>query len=281
LVHPWRKCYTAKPIPHSLVTVCGGDGHRLWDLRRRALAEVEIGILTRGKPTLGMTLSSLLLQEVRDIRVFIVDTAEKPVINRDDIAFALRLAIDRGIPCNYEYLREKNRAFSTGRLRILEALKGRHLCFMDDDIVIPSASLGRLLEAANSSREYGFIAPSCQHSVFPHDYRSETPLYATGALIWQDQVVREILMEYYRTSVDVLDKARSRDKVWEPAFLTRLFPALDRSCVVQEDNPVYHLDYREPMNWDALQEQIVGRSAMKAEELASRRPGADSVLRLT
>ena len=32
------------------------------------------------------------------------------------------LAFDRRIPCNYEYLREKERAFSTGRLRILEAL---------------------------------------------------------------------------------------------------------------------------------------------------------------
>jgi glycosyltransferase involved in cell wall biosynthesis len=243
------------------------------------LAEVEIGILTRGKPTLGMTLSSLLLQEVRDIRIFIVDTAEKPVINRDDVAFSLRLAMDRDIPCNYEYLREKNRAFSAGRLRILEALKGRHLCFMDDDIVIASSTLARLLEAANSSQDYGFIAPACEHSVFPHDFRSETPLYATGALICQDEVVRGILMEYYRTSVDVLDKARSRDKVWEPAFLTRLFPALGRSCVVQEDNLVYHLDYREPKNWDALQEQIFGRSARMAEELTLRRPGADSVLR--
>ena len=50
------------------------------------LADVEIGILTSGKPTLGMTLSSLLMQQVQNIRVYIVDTAEKPVINRDDVA---------------------------------------------------------------------------------------------------------------------------------------------------------------------------------------------------
>ena len=123
------------------------------------MAEIEIGILTRGKPTLGMTLTSLLLQQVRDIRIYIVDTSETPVIHRDDVAFALRLAFDRRIPCNYEYLRERDRAFSRGRLRILEALKGHNLCFMDDDIVLPSSSLARLLEAASSLPEYGFVAP--------------------------------------------------------------------------------------------------------------------------
>lgn len=234
------------------------------------MAEVEIGILTRGKPTLGMTLSSLLLQQVQDIRIYIVDTAETPVINRDDVTFALRLAIDRKIPCNYEYLREQERAFSVGRLRILESLKGSNLCFMDDDIVLPSSSLARLLETASSMPGYGFLAPSCQHSVFPPGYSSDTPLYTPGALFHQDRVVRDILMEYYRTTVDVLDRKHSASKVWEPVFLSRLFPNLGRPCQVQPDNVVYHLDYREPINWSALQEQVVSRSQQKARELARR-----------
>lgn len=234
------------------------------------LAEIEIGILTRGKPTLAMTLTSLLLQQVQDIRIYIVDTSDTPVINRDDVAFALRLAFDRHIACNYEYLREKERAFSTGRLRILEALKGPNLCFMDDDIVLPSPSLARLLDAIQATPMHGFVAPFCQHSPFPPGYASDVPLYTPGAIFRQDEVVRDILLDYYRRSVDVLDRKRSSEKVWEPVFLSRLFPALDRPCEIQEDNVVYHLDYKEPRNWDAFQEQVVARSEDRARELAKR-----------
>lgn len=234
------------------------------------MAEVEIGILTRGKPTLGMTLCSLLLQQVQDIRIYIVDTAEKPVINRDDVAFALRLAFDRRMPCNYEYLREKERAFSKGRLRILEALKGQHLCFMDDDIVLPSSSLARLLEIASEAKLFGFIAPSCQHAAYPIGYPSGTPLYVPGALFYQDHLLREILIEYYSTTTDILDRAQSRDKVWEPAFLSRLFTILERPCQMQANNEVYHLDYKEPLNWNAFQEEVVARSEAKARELVAK-----------
>lgn len=231
------------------------------------MAEIEIGILTRGKPTLGMTLSSLLLQQVRDIRIYIVDTSETPVIHRDDVAFALRLAFDRRIPCNYEFLREKDRAFSRGRLRILESLKGRNICFMDDDIVLPSSSLARLLEAASSMPEYGFIAPYCQHSTYPADYSSGKVLYTPGSIFYQDQATRQVLIDYYRTTVDLLDRKQSPEKVWEPAFLSHVFPALGRPCQFQKDNVIYHLDYGESVNWDAFQEQVAARSEARAREL--------------
>ena len=234
------------------------------------MSEVEIGILTRGKPTLAMTLSSLLLQQVQDIRIYIVDTSDSPVIQRDDVAFALRLAFDRRIPCNYEYLREKDRAFSTGRLKILEALKGKNLCFMDDDIVLSSSSLQRLLDAIKENPDYGFVAPYCQHSPFPPGYSSDVPLYTPGAIFCQDEAVRQILLDYYSRGVDVLDRKRSSEKVWEPAFLSRLFPALGRRSLIQSDNVVYHLDYKEPRNWDAYQEQVVARSENRARELAGK-----------
>lgn len=234
------------------------------------MAEVEIGILTRGKPTLAMTLTSLLLQQTQDIRIYIVDTADNPVIHRDDVAFALRLAFDRKIPCNYEYLREKDRAFSTGRLRILEALKGRNLCFMDDDVVLTSTTLAKLLEAIDGVTCYGFVAPFCEHSAFPPGYKSEVPLYTPGAIFCQDEVVREILLDYYRRGIDVLDRKRSDAKVWEPAFLSRLFPTLGRKCEIQADNIIYHLDYKEPRNWDVYQEQVVARSEDMAREMSRR-----------
>jgi hypothetical protein len=70
--------------------------------------------------------------------------------------------------------------------------------------------------------------------------------------------------------VDVLDKQRSSNKVWEIAFLTELFPLLGRSATVQSENVIYHLDYHERPNWDLLQESLVSTSRHKAEELITK-----------
>ena len=53
---------------------------------------LEIGILTLGKPTLSMALSSLLLQDEQRVRIHIVDTAPSPIINRPEVQSVLRLA---------------------------------------------------------------------------------------------------------------------------------------------------------------------------------------------
>src|SRR5947207_11575153 len=90
---------------------------------------LEIGILTIGKPTLAMALSSVLLQEERRIRIHLVDTSPAPIIDRTEVQFALRLAADRQITCSYEHLHDDKRAFSLGRLALLETLKGPHVCF--------------------------------------------------------------------------------------------------------------------------------------------------------
>src|SRR5687767_4949103 len=97
---------------------------------------VQIGILTEGKPTLAMVLVALVLQESQPFDVYIVDTAESPVIKRDDVVFGMRLAFDRGVHCSYEHIKERNRAFSIGRLRLLEEMSGPLISFMDDDIVL-------------------------------------------------------------------------------------------------------------------------------------------------
>src|SRR2546421_9001789 len=97
-------------------------------------APIGVGILTKGKPTLSMVLVSLLMQEHCPLRVHIVDTSPSPVVRRDDVVFALRLAIDRQIVSEYEYSREKQRALSAGRQRVGEALPGPWLLLMDDDV---------------------------------------------------------------------------------------------------------------------------------------------------
>ena len=62
----------------------------------------------------------------------------------------------------------------------------------------------------------------------------------------------------------------------EPAFLSRLFAILERPCQVQTDNEVYHLDYKEPLNWNAFQEEVVARSEAKERTGCEvSRPGAE------
>src|SRR6187399_2758546 len=85
---------------------------------------VQVGILTEGKSTLAMVLVGLVLQESVPLAISIVDTAEDAVIKRDDIVFAMRLAFDRGVHCGYERIKERNRRFSVGRLRLLDELTG-------------------------------------------------------------------------------------------------------------------------------------------------------------
>src|SRR4051812_8131572 len=165
---------------------------------------LEIGILTIGKPTLSMALSSLLLQDERRIRIHIVDTAPSPIIDRTEVQSALRLAADRQIVCSYEHLSDDKRAFSLGRLALLGALRGHHICFMDDDVVMPSRALTLMLEFISAHPDYGWLAPFCKNAGTRHTHLAGKPHYSPGGVFRQDALVRNILLEYYETTVDVL-----------------------------------------------------------------------------
>jgi len=234
---------------------------------------LEIGILTLGKPTLSMALSSLLLQDEPRIRIHIVDTAPAPIINRPEVQSVLRLAADRQITCSYEHLQDDKRAFSLGRLALLEALKGPNICFMDDDIVMPSRALTLMLNYIHEHPDYGWLAPFCKNVATVRTALAGRSHYSPGGVFRQDRLVRNILLEYYETTVDVLDRQRSTNKVWEIAFLTELFPLLDRSIHVQQENVIFHLDFQERPNWDLLQEDLVRKSRRKAEELIKKYSG--------
>jgi hypothetical protein len=231
---------------------------------------LEIGILTIGKPTLSMALSSLLLQEESRIRIHIVDTAPNPIIDRHEVQSVLRLAADRQITCSYEHLHDEKRAFSLGKLALLETLKGANVCFMDDDVVMPSHALPAVLAYVQAHPGYGWLAPFCKNAGTARTALAGRPHYSPGGVFHQDKLVRNILLEYYDTTVDVLDKQRSSNKVWEIAFLTELFPLLGRETHVQHDNVIYHLDYHERPNWELLEEDLVRRSRRKAEELVAK-----------
>src|ERR687886_1862397 len=97
---------------------------------------VQVGILTKGRPMLATVIANLVLQEDHPLEIFIVDTGEQPAIKREDVMSVLRLAQDRGIRCEYELHRDRQRAFSSGRLKLLENLSGPLIAFMDDDIVL-------------------------------------------------------------------------------------------------------------------------------------------------
>jgi len=123
---------------------------------------IELGILTRGKPTLGMVLIGLLLQDARNLRIHIVDTSETPVVAREDVASAMRLAFDRGIYCGYEVLRERDRAFSMGRLRLLETLTGPHSCSWMTTSQCPHPAVASLSELKH--RHLRYVAPYCANA---------------------------------------------------------------------------------------------------------------------
>src|SRR5918911_4458121 len=101
---------------------------------------VQIGILTKGRPMLTTVIANLVLQEEQPLEIFIVDTGDQPAIKRVDVVSALRLAQDRQVRCEYELHRDRQRAFSNGRLKLLEDLTGPLLAFMDDDIVLAGTS---------------------------------------------------------------------------------------------------------------------------------------------
>jgi hypothetical protein len=238
-----------------------------------AEAPIEIGILTIGKPTLAMALSSLLLQSPTNIRIHVVDTAERPVIHHEDFSSVLRLAFDRGISCTYEHRRERGRNFSNGRLALLEALTGPNICFMDDDVVLPSGSLGMSRAFVAAHPDYGFLAPALKNPGTRRTALGERTQFAPGSLFRQDAVVRRILLEYYATTVDVLDRQQRADRVWEVAFLTALFPLLGRPCYMQPENVIYHLDYHEEPNWELLRGDLLAGSYAKARTLVEKYAG--------
>lgn len=221
-----------------------------------------------------MALASLLLQEPRTLRIHIVDTAERPLIHNEDFSSAMRLAFDRGISCTYEHRRERNRAFSTGRRALLEALTGEHICFMDDDIVLPGDALARLTGFIAAHPDYGFLAPMIKSAPGMRTALGKRVQFTPGTVFRQDPLVRRILLDYYSNTCDLLDKQKSNDKVWEVGFLTELFPLLGRPVYVQSDNLIYHLDYSERPNWDLLREDLLRNSRRKAQELVLRHAGA-------
>ncbi|MHB1415577.1 MAG: glycosyltransferase family A protein [Chloroflexota bacterium] len=239
-------------------------------------ATVDIGVLTRGKPTLGITLTSLLLQDYCRVRIHIVDISETPVINRDDVTLAMRLAFDRGVHCSYERLSERKKGFSLGRLRLLEMIAGPYVCFVEDDIALSSSVVARLLHAASRQQGFGCISPVSKNPALPFGGRRETPCYVPGSLLYLDDVLGGVLRMYYGSTVDVVDAVRAPDKVWEVAFLGELLRQLGRPPVLEPSAVIYHLDYHDMQNWQLADTSIVRRSIAVAHRLAAR-PVAESI----
>src|SRR5260370_31587957 len=106
-------------------------------------ATIQVGILTKGRPMLATVIANLVLQEEHPIEIFIVDTGDQPSIKRVDVMSVLRLAQDRHVRCEYELHRDRQRAFSGGRLKLLESLSGPLIAFMDDDIVLAGQAARR------------------------------------------------------------------------------------------------------------------------------------------
>jgi hypothetical protein len=227
---------------------------------------IEVGLLTRGKATLAMVLISLLTQDTDQLRLHIVDTGTQPAISRDDVRFALRLAVDRGIRYNYEYVRPHPRSFSDGRRRLVEALSGELLALCDDDIVFPSSWASRLARAAAEEADWGFLAPVCVNSRIPPDVFEGGAHFTPDGLLRQDASMRAALLRYYAGTPDLLDRVSATRKAWEIAALSELVAASGRRLVHLPDLVTYHLDYDSPVDFSAAEERVVAFSRRAARE---------------
>ena len=237
---------------------------------------VQVGILTKGRPMLATVIANLVLQEGHSIEIFIVDTGDQPAIRRDDVVAALHLAQDRKVRCEYDVHRDKNRAFTSGRLKLLENLEGPLLAFMDDDVVLPGNAMAALARRASDlGPNLGWVAPHCVNAGSSRGFLRDKPHYSPGGVFGQDSVVRNILLEYYRTTTDVLDAKGQRDRTWELAFLTELFPALGRATEVQMDTVSYHLDYGSGTRWDLMEETLLASTRKVMEGLIQKYATSD------
>lgn len=232
---------------------------------------IQVGILTKGRPMLATVIANLVLQEDANLEIVVVDTGDQPAIKRDDVVAALRLAQDCKVRCDYELHRDKQRAFTSGRLKLLQNLTGPLIAFMDDDVVLPGTALSALARRAQEQgTRLGWIAPRTLNAGSSRGFLKDLPHYSPGGIFRQDDVVRGILLDYYASTTDVLDAKGPRERVWELAFLTELFPALQRSTEVQEDVVSYHLDYGGSMRWDLLEEELLEATRRELTRLIAK-----------
>jgi hypothetical protein len=221
---------------------------------------------------LATVVATLVLQEEHPIEIFIVDTGDQPSIKREDVKSVLRLAQDRHVRCEYELHRDRQRAFSGGRLKLLESLNGPLIAFMDDDIVLAGmaamASLARRAEELGP--RLGWVAPLCVNAGSARGFLKDRPHYSPGGVLAQDAIVRGIMLEYYNNNTDVLDARGPRERVWELEFLTALFPALGRVTEVQQDTVSYHLDYGGGTRWDLMEEALAATTRRELNRLVAK-----------
>jgi hypothetical protein len=218
---------------------------------------------------LATVIANLVLQEQHPIEIFVVDTGDQPAIKREDVMSVLRLAQDRHVRCEYELHRDRRRAFSGGRLKLLENLRGPLIAFMDDDIVLAGTTAIALLatRAAELGPRLGWVAPYCINAGSARGFLKDRPHYSPGGIFGQDDLVRTILLEYYNNNTDVLDARGPRERVWELEFLTELFPALGRTTEVQHDTVSYHLDYGRNTRWDLMEEALLATTRRELNRL--------------
>jgi len=233
---------------------------------------VQVGILTKGRPMLAMVIANLVLQEDQPLEIFIVDTGDQPAIKREDVMSVLRLAQDRHVRCEYELHRDRQRAFSSGRLALLENLTGPLLAFMDDDVVLANtASIASLARRADElGPRLGWVAPYCVNAGSARGFLRDTSHYSPGGIFAQDECVRGILREYYANNSDVLDARGPRERVWELEFLTELFPSLGRVTEVQHETVSYHLDYGGGTRWDLMEEALLDTTRRELKRLVAK-----------
>jgi hypothetical protein len=145
------------------------------------------------------------------------------------------------------------------------------LAFMDDDIVLTGTAMASLTRRAlQLGDNLGWVAPFCVNAGNARGFLRDQPHYSPGGVFGQDDVVRNILLEYYNTNADVLDAKGPRERVWELEFLTELSPTLGRATEVQQETVSYHLDYGGSPRWDLMEESLLATTRRELNRLVAK-----------
>ena len=86
----------------------------------------------------------------------------------------------------------------------------------------------------------------------------------------QDEIVRNILLEYYNNNSDVLDAKGPRERVWELEFSDGAVPRPGRVVEVQHETVSYHLDYGGNTRWDLMEEALLATTRRELKRLVAK-----------
>ncbi|HEY4542993.1 MAG TPA: glycosyltransferase family A protein [Noviherbaspirillum sp.] len=139
-------------------------------------AAIDVLIPTCNRPAgLAVTLTALLGQTRRDLRIVISDQSDEPVCKRPEVQAVLRVLRAHGI--EVESWRRVRRGMAEQRAFLFSRVRAPACLFLDDDVILESDAIARMAEAL-AEQQCGFVGSALHGLSFidderPHQQRIE------------------------------------------------------------------------------------------------------------